>query len=160
GKRIYLGDPKALVARGRHVYSITYTTNRQLGFFKDHDELFWNATGNGWDFNIDHATATVHLPTNIPPAQVTLSGFTGPQGSQRRDLTSSTEDASFSFRANQPLGFHQGLSVLLTWPKGLIAEPTTSQKLEFFFRDNRDALLLASGLLVTLLYYLIAWSAV
>jgi len=46
------------------------------------------------------------------------------------------------------------------WPKGYVAPPTFSQSLEFFFRDNRGALLLASGFLVTLLYYLIAWSAV
>lgn len=43
GKRIYLGNPNALVTPGRHVYSITYGTNRQLGFYKDHDQLFWNA---------------------------------------------------------------------------------------------------------------------
>src|SRR5271157_6180238 len=35
GKRIYLGDPNAMVPRGRHVYTISYTTTRQLGFFKD-----------------------------------------------------------------------------------------------------------------------------
>ena len=160
GKRIYLGDANALVPRGRHVYTITYATSRQLGFYKDHDELFWNATGNGWEFPIDHASASVHLPANIPPDQVTLSGFTGVAGSRLGELSRSTEDGTFWFRTNRPLGAYQGLSVLLMWPKGYIAEPTFTQKLEFFFRDNRDALLLVSGFLVTLLYYLIAWSAV
>ena len=160
GKRIYLGSQNAMAPRGRHVYAITYTTNRQLGFYKDHDELFWNVSGNGWDFAIDHASATVHLPPNIPPDLVKLSGFTGPQGSREAQLTSSTEGAAFEFAAQRPLPPHQGLSVLLMWPKGYIAEPTTSQKWEYFFRDNKDALLLISGFLVTLLYYLIAWSAV
>jgi hypothetical protein len=160
GKRIYLGNPNALVSNGRHVYTITYTTNRQLGFYKDHDELFWNATGNGWDFFIDHTSAVVHLPATIPATGVTLSGFTGPQGSLQSQLTSSAEDGGFQFTADQALPPRQGLSILLKWPKGYIAEPTSSQKLEYFFRDNRDALLLASGFLVTLLYYLIAWSAV
>lgn len=160
GKRIYLGSQNAMAPRGRHVYAITYTTNRQLGFYKDHDELFWNVTGNGWDFPIDRASAIVHLPANIPPDAVKLSGFTGPQGSRQAQLTTSTEDAAFEFRAERPLPPHQGLSVLLMWPKGYIAEPSASQKWEYFFRDNRDALLLVSGFLVTLLYYLIAWSAV
>lgn len=160
GKRIYLGSPNALVPRGRHVYAITYTTNRQTGFYRDHDELFWNVTGNGWDFAIDHAGATVHLPPSIPPVQVTLSGFTGPQGSRASELTSSAQDSGFQFEAQRALPPHQGLSVLLEWPKGFVAEPTFSQKMESFFRDNRDALLLFSGFLVTLLYYLIAWSAV
>ena len=50
-----------LLANGEHIYTITYTTSRQLGFFRDHDELFWNATGNGWAFLIEHASATVRL---------------------------------------------------------------------------------------------------
>ena len=62
--------------------------------------------------------------------------------------------------ATRSLPPHQGLSLLLMWPKGFLAEPTASQKLEYFFHDNRDAMLLASGFLVTLLYYLIAWNAV
>ncbi len=160
GKRIYLGNPKALVSPGRHVYTISYTTNRQLGFFKDHDELFWNVTGNGWDFPIDTASATVHLPGNIPTGKVTLSGFTGQQGSRESRLASSSDDAGFEFTAQRPLVWHEGLSVLLRWPKGYIIPPTFSQNLEFFFRDNRGALLLGCGFLVTLLYYLTAWSAV
>ena len=160
GKRIYLGNPNALVSPGRHVYTLTYTTNRQLGFYKDHDELFWNVTGNGWDFPIDAASATVHLPLNIPTDKVTLSGFTGRYGSRASQLASSIEEGAFQFTAQRPLSSREGLSVLLMWPKGYITPPTFSQNLEFFFRDNRGALLLASGFLVTLLYYLIAWSAV
>ena len=30
GKRIYLGTPNAFVSPGRHVYTLTYTTNRQV----------------------------------------------------------------------------------------------------------------------------------
>jgi uncharacterized membrane protein YgcG len=160
GKRIYLGSPNATVPRGRHVYSITYATNRQLGFFKDHDELFWNVTGLGWGFPIQHASATVHLPSAIPSGDVKLSGFTGPQGSRESQLTSAAENSAFQFEATRALGPHQGLTILLEWPKGYIAEPTFAQKLEFFFRDNRGALLLASGFLVLILYYITAWSAV
>jgi len=160
GKRIYLGNPKTMVGPGRHVYTITYTTNRQLGFYKDHDELFWNVTGNGWEFPIDAASATVHLHLNIPADKVTLSGFTGPKGSRESRLTTSSDEAGFEFTTQRPLVWHEGLSVLLQWPKGYITPPTFSQNLEFFFRDNRGALLLGSGFLVTLLYYLIAWSAV
>jgi hypothetical protein len=160
GKRIYLGNPKAFVGPGRHVYTITYTTNRQLGFYNDHDELFWNVTGNGWDFPIDAASATVHLPENIPPDRVTLSGFTGRQGSRESQLDSSRDDAALQFTSQRALAPHEGLSVLLMWPKGYITSPTFSQNLEFFFRDNRGALLLSAGFLVTLLYYLIAWSVV
>ena len=33
GVRIYLGDPNVMVPPGRHIYTLTYTSNRQLGFF-------------------------------------------------------------------------------------------------------------------------------
>ena len=160
GKRIYLGNPNALVTPGRHVYTLTYATSRQLGFYKDHDELFWNVTGNGWNFPIDAASATAHLPGNIPAEKVALSGFTGPKGSRESQLSSATRGAAFEFIAQRALAPHEGLSVRLAWPKGYLTPPTFSQNLEFFFRDNRGALLLAAGFLVTLLYYLIAWSAV
>ena len=160
GERIYIGDPRTLVPRGRHVYTLDYTTKRQLGFFKDHDELFWNVTGNGWGFVIQHASATVHLPGNISAEDVKLSGFTGPQGSREAQLTSSTEDGAFQFAATRVLAPHEGLTVLLMWPKGYFAEPTPQQKVALFFRDNGGALLLVGGLVVLFLYYLIAWSAV
>jgi uncharacterized membrane protein YgcG len=160
GKRIYLGDPRALVSKGHHVYTIAYTTTRQLGFFKDHDELFWNVTGNGWIFPIQHADATVHLPPLIPATQVKLAGYTGRQGSYESSLTSAPQDSGFQFAATRPLRSQEGLTILLTWPKGFFAEPTPSQKLQFFFQDNRDALLLLAGFLVVLVYYIVAWSAV
>lgn len=160
GKRIYLGNPTEMVSHGRHVYTISYTTNRQLGFFKDHDELYWNVTGNGWGFRIEHANATVHLPATIPVDKVKLSGYTGPQGAHQKQLTFAPLNDAFHFATTRPLSPHEGLSIVLMWPKGYFAEPTFAEKLQFFFQDNRDALLLSCGFLVLLLYYLIAWSAV
>ena len=103
GKRVYLGDPNTMLSLGQHVYTLTYRTNRQLGFYKDRDELFWNVTGNGWEFPIDHASATVFLPAIISPDQVKLSGFTGPQGSREAQLATATEAAAFQFRTTHPL---------------------------------------------------------
>src|SRR5690242_8211100 len=57
--RIYFGSSSYDLPPAPHIYQITYRTNRQLGFFRDHDELYWNVTGNAWKFPIDAATATV-----------------------------------------------------------------------------------------------------
>ena len=38
---------------GQHRYEITYRTTRQIGFFAEYDELYWNVTGNGWTFPIE-----------------------------------------------------------------------------------------------------------
>ncbi|HJT97712.1 MAG TPA: DUF2207 domain-containing protein, partial [Rhodanobacteraceae bacterium] len=61
GIRVYFGSESTLLPPGEYTYVLRYRTTRQLGFFADHDELYWNVTGNGWDFPIDAASATVAL---------------------------------------------------------------------------------------------------
>ncbi len=50
GVRVYAGSADVLLDPGAYEYEIRYRTTRMLGFFDDHDELYWNVTGNGWDF--------------------------------------------------------------------------------------------------------------
>ena len=66
GVRVYMGRKDHFLPPGEHVYTLTYRTDRQLGFFKDHDELYWNVTGNGWAFPIERVSATVELPPGVP----------------------------------------------------------------------------------------------
>jgi uncharacterized membrane protein YgcG len=161
GKRIYLGDPGYMPTIGEHVYTLTYTTNRQLGFFPDHDELFWNVTGNGWIFAIENASANIYLPPKIPSDAVRLGGYTGSKGSMAHDLEWSAKPGSgYSFVANRPLGPREGMTVLLMWPKGFIAEPTKEEKLRDFFAGNRDTVIVAVGLSLITVYYLIVWAFV
>src|SRR5882724_3265986 len=161
GERIYLGDKNSYLAHGQHTYELQYSTNRQLGFFTDHDELYWNVTGNGWAFPIDRASATVTMPTAIVPSEVSLTGYTGPQGWHEQALTSSLQaDGQFEFETTRPLAPHEGLSIVLSWNKGLIAPPSSQEKLHYFFADNRDALVMLAALFVLLLYYGFVWAAV
>jgi len=88
GVRVYVGSPQSTVSHGEHLYELVYRTDRQMGYFADHDELYWNATGNGWGFPIDRATARVLLPDDIPRAEIRLEGYTGPQGAKGQDFRS------------------------------------------------------------------------
>jgi hypothetical protein len=158
GKRIYLGRSNFLVPVGEHTYTLTYSTNRQLGFFADHDELFWNVTGNGWIFPIERSSASVRPPGNIPADQVRLGGYTGPQGSLAQDLTFAKEaDGGYNFTASRPLRANEGLTILLSWPKGFVAVPSEQEKLQYFLQDNHDAVVAGAGLITIFLYYLIVW---
>src|SRR3954462_385208 len=42
GTRLRIGDADVQLRPGRHTYEIRYRTARQVGFFDDHDELYWN----------------------------------------------------------------------------------------------------------------------
>ena len=120
GVRVYLGNPSVMVPHGEHIYEIVFRTDRQMGFFANHDELYWNVTGNGWDFPIDVATARVELPAGIPATEIRLEGYTGPQGSKGKDLTARMDNGVPLFTTTRKLGPRQGLTIVVMLPKGFI----------------------------------------
>ena len=79
GIRIKIGDPDKYVDVGEHSYTIRYRASREIGRFAAYDELYWNATGNGWIFPIDVAEARIRLPAAVSFGQ--RAAYTGPQGS-------------------------------------------------------------------------------
>jgi uncharacterized membrane protein YgcG len=123
GVRIYLGSKSVMLPRGEHSYELNYRTDRQTGFFADHDEIYWNATGNGWGFRIDQATATVRLPEDIPRDQIRYEAYTGGQGSKARDYQAELRDGAPYYRTTRPLGAREGLTIVASWPKGYINAP-------------------------------------
>ncbi|HEX4606505.1 MAG TPA: DUF2207 domain-containing protein, partial [Candidatus Angelobacter sp.] len=44
--------------------NIEYSSPNATRFFEDHDEFYWNVTGNDWPVPIGHATAIVYFPPN------------------------------------------------------------------------------------------------
>jgi uncharacterized membrane protein YgcG len=160
GTRVYMGNKERLLAPGEHTYTLTYTTDRQVGFFKDHDELYWNVTGNGWVFVIDTASATVELPPGAagPSLLEAYTGPTGAKGQAYRATTTPTGEALF--KTTRPLAPYEGLTVVVGWPKGFVREPSASEKTAHFLKDNRTLLVAAIGLVVLLAYYLMVWTAI
>ncbi|MCX7828504.1 MAG: DUF2207 domain-containing protein [Thermanaerothrix sp.] len=121
GVRLYIGSKDRFLAPGKYRYDITYTTTRQVGFFKDHDELYWNVTGNGWGFPIAAAACRVYLPNN--GRFTALDAFTGPQGSKGKDAKFKVDDdGSALFWTTRPLGPGEGLTIAAAFPKGLVKD--------------------------------------
>ena len=158
--RVYFGSSSYDLPPGIHTYQFAYRVNRELGFFKDHDELYWNVTGNRWKFPIDVATATVLLPANVRNLVTGLEGYTGYKGKKSHAYTAKRdEDSNPTFRAEN-LAPQQGLTIVVTWPKGLIAEPTAEQKRAWFIADNKSLIFGIAGWIVVLLYYVMIWGMV
>jgi uncharacterized membrane protein YgcG len=189
GVRVYVGSPSGTVPRGAHRYELTYRTDRQMGYFADHDELYWNVTGNGWGFAIDRASARVLLPEGIPRDQIKLEAYTGAQGTRGKSYSASLENGTPLFMTTQGLRPNEGLTIVAMWPKGFImpavepAQPLSSPSAspgyanaedsgerydspaEAFLhhelpRDNRPLFFGLMGLLLLIAYYYFIWDKV
>ena len=159
GVRIYVGKKGVFLEPGRHTYRITYTTNRQLGFFKTFDELYWNVTGNGWSFPIDRASASVRLPEGAARALKETDAYTGAFGAKGKDFVSTAErSGAILFKTIDQLGPGEGLTIVVSWPKGFVKEPKAADKARYWLRDNKGVAVGLLGLAALLLYYLLVWS--
>ncbi len=158
GWRIYMGDKDHYLSHGQHRFQLTYRTNHQLQFFDDYDELYWNVTGNGWSFPINKVTARVHLPDGGGQAIQDIQGWTGYQGQQGDDFEIYPRNDgknTVEFATTQALAEHQGLTIGLSFKKGVFKEP--GLQIGRFIRHNilwLSTLLAVIGLLI---FMALAW---
>ncbi len=158
GIRTYFGHANRLIEPGRHTYEFRYRVGRVLGFFDEHDELYWNVTGFDWHFPIDKASATVVLEFDAPLSGITRDAYTGPFGAQGQDYTARLDSARrVYFEATRSLSPVNGLTIVVGWPKGFVAEPTRLDRIGWLLKDNRNLLAIVIGIGVLLLYYIPLW---
>jgi uncharacterized membrane protein len=113
---------------------VHYRTSDALKFFEDHDELYWNVTGNDWDDPIQAASADINLPPGVTGLRALA--FTGAYGSQSQYATIQTSGPKVSITMTRVLAFHEGLTVVIGWDKGFVHEPTPGEKIAEFLRSN------------------------
>jgi len=158
GVRINTGNDDFLPVPSDITFTLRYRTTRQLGFFDGHDELYWNVTGLGWDFPIERAQARVQLPAAVPRVEMRLDAYTGSSGEKGTAFEAAApSDGVATFRTTAPLGPQQGLTVVVGFPKGLVAEPSRMQRGWWFLRDNGGVLVALAGLLALLAFYTLRW---
>ncbi|MGB5987650.1 MAG: DUF2207 domain-containing protein [Desulfobacterales bacterium] len=159
GIRIYVGKENRYLQPGDYTYEITYRTTRQIGFFEDYDELYWNVTGNDWAFPIGKASCRVELPAGAPEVQV--AAYTGPQGGRGQDFSLARDELGNPlFTTTRPLQPREGLTVAVAWEKGYVTPPGPSQRLGFLLSDYGAlgiSLLIMAGVFG---YYLLVWRRV
>ncbi|MCK9488314.1 MAG: DUF2207 domain-containing protein [Xanthomonadales bacterium] len=162
GVRINTGDDTFLENLPAQIrYTLRYRTTRQLHFSPDRDELYWNAIGTGWDFPIRAGSVRVRLPAPVPAAQMTVEGYTGRQGTQGQDYRAGIDSpGQASWQLTRPLSAGEGLTIVITFPKGLVAEPGRGQRLLWLLKDNVGVLIALAGLIVLVVYCLRRWRQV
>ena len=158
GVLINTGNDDFLPTPAEFNYTLRYRTTRQLGFFADHDELYWNAIGNGWEFPIERGSVEVRLPSPVPADQIRVEGYTGAQGQQGNAYDAKTSGPGIArWLLTQPLAPGEGLTVVMSFPKGVVIAPTGTQRRLWLLQDNRGILIALAALITLLAFCLRRW---
>jgi len=146
---------------------IRYTVRHGLRFFPDHDELYWNVTGDEWPYPIRTARVRVTLPRSL--VNVRANAFTGAFGSTERAATIRIDGERHApadafdpavespppagdrhvveVEADRALGIREGLTIAIAWNPGVIHRPDALERWLAWVADNLLALSF-QGLLV------------
>ncbi len=143
---VKIGDPDQLVS-GQKTYSVEYSVWNAIREFPDHDELYWNVTGNGWEAPIEAVSAGITLPEKIKD-NVSLACFAGPEGSTATDCVTQVNLPTASVSGAKLLDPRSGLTFSLSVPPtalSIVYVPGTKS-------DNTDILILVALILPVILF--------
>ncbi len=146
-----IGDPDRKVS-GAQTYVIHYVVRRGLLGFETHDELYWNAVGRGWAVPIERASCLVRLPGGVDGEDIRAASYLGPFGSAASGPAGEISGDGVLFEPDRALRPRESLTVVVGWPKGIVAAPSGWTRLGWFLRDNLVLVtpVIAFGLLVLL----------
>lgn len=154
--RVRIGDPDRFV-NGRQVYVIDYSVENAILFFPDHDELYWNITGNDWDVPIGSASAYVSVAVAAGNRSLELRTrcYTGPRGSREQACTASPFPNGATFVSTRAFGPREGMTVVLGWEKGVVRPPSPWKTRAFRLNLSENWVFLIP--LLTLAYMVVRW---
>jgi uncharacterized membrane protein len=114
--------------------NIEYSVANGTRFFEEHDEFYWNVTGNDWPVPIGQASATVFFPPEAS-GRLRAQAFEGIYGSSDH-ARASVEGPSASFETINPLPMRGGLTIDVYIEKGVLRQASGLQRFFRFLRSN------------------------
>jgi hypothetical protein len=117
-----------------HTVKLHYVASNGLRFFEDHDELYWNITGDEWDVPLEAVSARIALPGRA--TGVRAIAFNGAYGSTAQDAQVTTSGTTVAMAMPRGLGFREELTAVVGWDKGVVIEPTQVERAAGFAQAN------------------------
>jgi hypothetical protein len=136
---------------GVHTYKIHYTIAGALGYFADHDEIYWNVTGNEWTVPIAQAQATIILPDTIAEKDIGGVCYSGAKGSTEQLCNYKITGNTVTFQSTSILLAGSGLTVATKFPKGVVAVLTPTPEVNYFDTPEGKKYLPLLGIIFLLL---------
>ncbi len=146
---IRIGDPDVLVT-GVKTYIIQYKVSGALTYFSDHDELYWNITGNNWKVPIIHSQSSVVIPRQVEDSNMRVVCYSGPQNSTGTNCKAEVKNSTAFFSNTTKLNPGDGVTGVMSFPKGIVAvlEPVEIQEI------GKNPLVLLFVSLLSFLWYI------
>ena len=157
-KLLRIGDADVFLKHGTHVYEITYHLPDQIRREEDFDEVYWNVTGNYWRYPIDAARASINMPGGVQLQSQNV--WTGRIGSKESAATFSQENDAFVFEASREFQPQEGMTISLSFDKGVLAGQSQSSKRFLWWIRNGAMTILSLSFLFIAGFYYRAWNKV
>jgi uncharacterized membrane protein len=122
-----------------HTVVLHYRVIDAIRFFEDHDELYWNVTGNDWEVPIESASAHIALPAGVTGLHAIA--YAGALNSRAQDAVVEVHDNFVDIHTTRPLSFHQGLTAVVGFDKGFVHPPSGATRFFQFLRSNTPLLI-------------------
>jgi hypothetical protein len=129
---------------------VRYRVPNGLKFFEEHDELYWNVTGDEWEVPIESARAVIRLPAGV--TGIRSYAFTGGYGSQESAARITAVGTTLTVETTRALNFREGVTVAIAWNPGVVARPTRADNARGFLFAN--AVLLIPVAVCALMFWL------
>ncbi len=115
--RIRIGDADVFVS-GEQEYRIHYTVDGALDAYDDHDELYWDVTGNLWGVVMEAVNITVELP---PEAELEVVCYQGAGSSAQ--CRSAAAGNTVTYAATREMFPGEEVTIVAGWQKGVVDVP-------------------------------------
>jgi LCP family protein required for cell wall assembly len=154
-QEIDIGDAGQPVS-GMKTYVIRYTVSDSIKHLADHDELFWDITGDKWPVYVKHPEVKINLPQEVAGDKVSKECFIGQHAATIGciDRIGSTKNPNVDYSYKGVVS-GEGMTVVYGFPKNIVQEKSAAQQ-NFWnvLRNNRwmqGIFLLAISLLVAII---------
>lgn len=150
--RVVMGDPNVQFT-GEAVYNLYYTAKNAVAHYRDHDELYWNVTGNDWTMPIDVAAVKIMKPDDSIVDTVWCYG----DNSETKDshCLSQSEDGYFELEGS--VGIQDGFTIATSFEKGIFNEYTKKQKMQMWVNRYLEPLVALLMVLIALVWAFLKW---
>jgi len=117
----------------KRTWIIAYKISGGIGFFKDYDELYWNAVSEDRDVLIDQVEVLVRLPQSVPSENLQQRLFVGPAGSKNETKNFGILDNGALRYFGKKIAPGENFTIVAGWPKGIVARDFWGEFGQYFW---------------------------